>query len=332
MGNVVRRQSGIELLRIVGMLLIMLGHFHLRIQHLPNQAAFYYSPMVSFLDVMSRCISTTGVGIFIAISGWFGIRFKSIGLSKYLFQIIFVLWTVYALAIAFNVTALSVDGIKVSLSFYEGYWFVLGYLGLYLISPILNTFIEHSSKREIQVVLLSYYLFQCYFSWLSAWYDYYSGYSIILFAGIYLTAAYLKKYPVVCLERDAFNWLIVIILVMTIVAAFSLYNLEHAARQIRDDNPLVILTSILFVLNFKKLTFHSKFVNWLAASCFAVYLIHYSPFVYPYIMQMMRYVYVQFDGIEYVLSMVSALLVVYVVCALFDQIRIACWQLLCKVW
>lgn len=310
------RSSNIELLRIVAMILIMFGHSHLRIHHAST-----------FIDVLLSCITTTGVGVFIAISGWFGIHFRLQGLAKYLYQVFFTLWSVYGIAIASGIAMFDAEGIKTSLGFFNGYWFVIGYLGLYLISPILNAYIEHASKRDFQIVLISYYLFQSYFSWLTAWYDYYSGYSIILFAGIYMTAAYFKKYPIEWVEKHSIKLLIVVSLLMALIAYFFLWKFGHAARQIRDDNPFAIFAAILFVLSFKKLKFHCKIVNWLAASCFAVYLIHFNLYVYPYFMQLVRYVYTQFDGVIYGLFLLSALLLVYFCCTLYDQIRIMGWKL-----
>lgn len=311
------RCSNIELLRIVAMLFIMLGHTYLRIHQMSN-----------LLDVMLSCISTTGVGIFIAISGWFGIRFKKKGVAKYLFQVLFILWVVYGIVISLNIAPFDLEGIKISLSFYEGYWFIMGYLGLYIFSPILNTFIDNASKNEYQIVLLSYFLFQSYFSWLSAWYDYYGGYSIVLFGGIYLSAAYLRKYPVRWIHDNAPSLLVGTIFLMSLIAYVSISELGHAARQIRDDNPLVIMTSILMVICFNKFKFQSVFVNWLAASCFAVYLIHFNPFVYPYFMQLMHFIYTHYDGVGYVFMLLFALSLVYIVCTLFDQIRILAWNCL----
>lgn len=324
------RDSGIELLRIVGMLLIMLGHTHMRIHSWANPEAIASHPLTSFLEVSISCITTCGVGIFIAISGWYGIQFKKMGLAKYLFLVSFTLWTVYAIAIASDIAPFNLDGIKVSLGFYNGYWFVIGYLGLYLISPILNTFIEHASKRDYQIVLISYYLFQSYFSWLTAWYDYYSAYSIMLFAGIYMTAAYLRKYPIGWMEKHSLKLLASVSLIMALIAYFSLWKYGHAARQIRDDNPLVIFIAILFVLSFNKLKFHNKIVNWLASSCFAVYLIHFNPFVYPYFIKLIHNIYIQYDGVVYGVLLLSALLIVYLCCTLYDQIRILVWRFIQK--
>ena len=324
------RESSIELLRIVAMMLIMVGHCYVRFHPLPQEGAMADSPLTSFLDVMLSCITTTGVGIFIAISGWFGIKFKTQGLAKYLFMVFFTLWTVYGIALALHISKFNLSGLKTCMGFYEGYWFVLGYLGLYLISPFLNTFIEHATKKELQIVLLSYYLFHGYISWLSGWYDYYNGYSILLFAGIYLTAAYFRRYPVDWMDKYAPQLWVTTIMLMTIIAYLSLWGLGFAGRQIRDDNPLSIIASILLVITFSKLKFQNRLVNWLAASCFAVYLIHYSPYVYPYLIHFMQNVHQQYDGLLYVMALLAALLAVFVGCTLFDQIRILIWSLIQK--
>ena len=288
-------------------------------------------PISSFFNTMMACISTTGVGIFIAISGWYGIRFRKEGLAKYLYLVAFTLWAIYGAVIVCDITSFNFEGIKISMGLYHGYWFIMGYLGLYLISPILNSFIDHASRKEYQIVLLSYFLFQAYCSWLSGWYDYYNGYSIFLFAGIYLTAAYLRRYPVDWMDKYAPQLWVATILLMTVIAYLSLWGLGFAGRQIRDDNPLAIIASILLVITFSKLKFQNRLVNWLAASCFAVYLIHYSPYVYPYLIQLVQYVYAQYDGVTYTVILLLLLCGIYIGCTLIDQIRIFSWNILQKI-
>jgi len=322
------RLSNIELLRIIAMLLIMFGHSYLRLRHLPDSEIVKLSPFSSYWNVLLSCITTTGVGIFIAISGWFGIKFKGIGIAKYIYLVLFLLWGLYVSAIAFHVTEFNLSGIKISLGFYEGYWFVISYLGLYIMSPLLNIFIEKASKKDIELFLLFFFFFQSYFSWMSGWYDYYGGYSILLFSGIYIASGYLRKYPIQWLFRNAFLLWIITVLMMALIAMLSLTGFGHAARQIRDDNPLAILASIFAVLSFLHLKFHCSFVNWLAASCFAVYLIHYSPFVYPYFMKLVGYIFSGYCGLAFCLLFLLFLMGVYLACTLVDQIRIISWNLL----
>ena len=322
------RMSNFELLRIVAMMLVMLGHTHFRMYSFVQANA----GIKGIFDTALACISTTGVGIFIVISGWFGIRPRKCGLVKYLFQIFFTLWVIYGIFIILGLDDFNADGVKISMSLYSGYWFVIGYLGLYIIAPILNKFIEYASKREYQMMLLSFYLFQSYYSWITAWYDYYMAYSVLLFSGIYLTAAYIRKYPIKWLEKYALHLFVIVILCMTSIATVSLYLFGHAARMIRDDNPLVIFEALLLVTIFGKIKFQSRFVNWLAASCFAVYLIHFHPLVYPYLFKIVADIYGKYDGIVYVVLLLTILILVYLCCTFLDQIRVLVWSILNKVY
>ena len=74
------------------------------------------------------------------------------------------------------------------------YWFVVSYLLLYLVSPILNTFVEHSSKREFQWMLLVFFGFQFVYSWIFGLEEFAGGYSALSFMGLYLLARYVKIY------------------------------------------------------------------------------------------------------------------------------------------
>lgn len=323
-GNSVRQEriSSFELLRIIAMLLVMLGHSHLRIDPLVQSAP----SLMLFVKSLTACVATMGVPIFIAISGWFGIRFKISGLAKYLFQVLFILCAVYGLSIAIGLSEFNSDGIKTSMGFYEGYWFIIGYLGLYLFSPILNSFVDNAPRRTFRIVLISLLLFQCYFSWLTAWFDYYNGYSIVLFAVNYLTAAYFRKYPITWIDKYAPLLFVLTIMIMAAIVTFSLWKFGHAARQVRDDNPLVILASVLLLLSFQRMRFQSSVINWLAASCFSVFLIHYSPYIYPYFISISTNIYNQYNGIVYCVLLLGLLLVTYLCCTFFDQLRLFLWQ------
>lgn len=325
------RLSNIELLRIIAMLFVMFGHTHIRISPMMHGEDMLLAPIASFFNTMMACVSTAGVGIFIAISGWFGIRFKLSGVARYLYIVLFTLWATYGISIACGISEIDFEGIKVSLGFYHGYWFIMGYLGLYLISPILNSFIEHASKQQHQIVLLSYFLYQSYYSWISGWYDYYDGYSIIMFGGIYLTAAYIRKYPIIWLKKHSEILIVATNLLLTTIAFLSQWQLGHAARQIRDDNPLVILLSVLFILSFSKLKFQCRIINWLAGSCFAVYLIHFSPFVYPYFIRVVQYIYTNHNGLSYAVILFATFIAVYIACTIFDQIRILTWNVINRI-
>lgn len=77
----------------------------------------------------------------------------------------------------------------------DDYWFVKSYLLLYLLTPILNSFTEHTTKKQYQITLIGFYVFQSIFGWATYAVDFFEGgYSTISFIGLYLTARYTKLY------------------------------------------------------------------------------------------------------------------------------------------
>ena len=335
MGNLLpsvkkQRYSGVELLRIIAMFAIMLGHSHYSFSSLPDSATISIHPIASFLDLFFRSITVIGVNIFIAISGWYGIKFRIEGFLKYIFQVFFISICTYCVMFACGMASFSKDAIMQTLTFYDGYWFVVGYMGLYIFSPLLNSFIEHSAKKEFQLLLFCIFLFQSYYSWLSSWYDYFGGYSIFLFMLIYLVSAYVRKYSPRLLSHNIEMKWIVLLLVQALVELIFLYYFDNAGRQFRYDNPISIATAVIAVMYSEHFRWSNRIINWLAASCFTVYLLHFNPLVYPYFRKITKYAYESSNDIYYVVFIFAILLGVYLISTLLDQIRITSWSLCCK--
>ena len=84
------RQSNIELLRILSMFFVLIGHINGLIIGLPNKEFFTLDLSSSFLRVLIQGISVVGVNIFVLISGWFGIKTSLKGGSAFIFQFLFL--------------------------------------------------------------------------------------------------------------------------------------------------------------------------------------------------------------------------------------------------
>ena len=113
-------------------------------------------------------------------------------LTKFIFQVMFLLWGIYLVSILLGREKLSFEGIKVCMGLTNEYWFVMGYLGLYIFSPLLNSFVKTSSKIGLRNFLIAFYAFQCYYCWITGVVSYFEGYSIVFFCGLYLTGALLQ--------------------------------------------------------------------------------------------------------------------------------------------
>lgn len=70
------RQSGIELARILSMLLVVLSHASVYSVGMPKIADFEAYPLSSSLVCVYEAFTYVCVNVFVLFSGWFGIHFK----------------------------------------------------------------------------------------------------------------------------------------------------------------------------------------------------------------------------------------------------------------
>lgn len=323
----IQRQSNIELLRIVSIFFVLIGHAFGVVLGMPDANDIDASLSTSFLRILLGAAALGGVNIFVLISGWFGIHPNKLGLAKLIYQVFFLLWGIYAVALLLDKADLSLSGLKVSLGIYDGYWFVMAYLGLYLLSPVLNAFAENATKRQFQVLLVGFYLFQCYYCWIMGMVNYFNGYSITFFCGLYLTSRYVRLYPIKVLERRAWIIYSIITLFLAVCATIGIRFVGSPLKLLRYDNPLEIVASVCFLLGFLKIKLQSKVVNVLAKSCFAVYIIHFNPFVFPFFRAGVEWIAGRYYSIYFVLVMFAFLVVVYLICSIIDAVRALSWML-----
>lgn len=326
------RLSNFELLRILSIFGVLYGHGVGMVNELPSGAIISEKPFSSFFYIFFSSIFMGGVNVFILISGWFGIRPSKKGILKYLFQVLFLLWGIYLICIASGLTDFNLSGIKICLGFTEGYWFIMAYLGLYLLAPILNVFIETVSKRQFQMVLCALFIFQCYYSWFSSYVNYFGGYSIVFFCILYLTGRFIKLYPVRLVYKHSLLLYGCLIVFIALVSIISLLLFGHALRFLRYDNPFLIMACVCLLVSFDKIKLQSKLINWIAGSCFAVYIIHFNPFVLKSFLFVARRLSNMYSGIPYSGAIVVFLVTVFLICTFLDQIRIIVWKRLAKIF
>ena len=273
------------------------------------------------------------VNVFVMISGWFGIKASWKGAAKLLFQVVFVA------LLCFGVFALL--GLPVSfrkdllpyLLFGYGYWFVVSYLILYALSPVLNTFVEKASHKELGGVLLAFFLAEFVFGFLldAGHFDF--GFSPLSFIGLYLLASYARTCPAKLFSLG--KWAdFAIYFGASVLSMFGFwfgykwfgmgFHLNHY------DSPLAIIASLYFLLFFSKLEFQSRSVNWLAASAFAIYLIHTNNLVYPYFRQCSLFITENHSLIAAAGLLLVFIIVSAVLCILVDKPRILLWGYISK--
>lgn len=327
------RQSNIELLRILAIFTVLIGHAGMAAGGmLPSKDDFQDNTLSSILCMLPNGFVIGGVDVFVLISGWFGIHANSLKLSKLIFQVAFLSWGIYAAFIVLGLADINIVDIKASMGIYGGYWFVMAYLGMYILSPVLNAFADHASKKQFSLLLFAFYAFQCYYSWFWSMVNYFNGYSIVLFCGLYLTARYFRMYEGSIFQRHPWKIYIGISLLVSLVAEFGILITDHPLKMLRYDNPLVIISAVAVVHAFSKLRLQSNIINRLARACFAVYIIHFNPLVFPYFKQGIVYLQHHYSTLSFFAYVTLYLVLVYIACALIDFVREKAWCITCKLF
>ena len=270
------RSSNIELLRILSMFLVLMIHY-IPSRTLPTHDTLAHDTLGTLFDLELRSICFVCVNCFILISGYFGIRWKLKSFSNLLFQILF--WTIVCpllISAATGTFNLSEFFKTVYLNCFS-HWFIEAYIGLYVLAPLINSFIEKSTHRELGIFIIAFYVFSTLFGYLGKAPDINEGMSVFSLMGLYLIGAYLRRKQNGIFDLSKYVYLGVYLVtgfIMVAIAALAL-KVGITASPYGYLNPLIILESIALFLFFKKLNIgHIKWINYIAASSFAVYLIH----------------------------------------------------------
>lgn len=331
-----QRQSNIELLRIIAMMMIVGIHFTAAVgwPH-PREPICGGDLAVNLLREYSMSFFYYSVDAFVLISGWFGIRFTWQGLGKFVFQCLFIWLSIYFVLVACGMISLDNKYILQAFFLRRGGWFVKSYLFLFILSPILNVFVEHAGKRQHLTVLIVFYLFQS----LMAWYPGNSvaeisrGYSALSFIGLYLLARYVRLYVADTpwfKRQSKWTFLAIALILAACISLPGSYWIRHGVNWWPVMNsyvsPLTILGALCLLLFFSRLNVQHKVINFLAAGSFTVYLFHENPIIKGHFIRIARDLFHQTGGMTCLLAGIAFVVCVYLCGVAADQIRVAVWK------
>ncbi len=325
------RSSNIELLRIVSMFLVLMIHY-IPSRPVPTGETLVHDTLGTLFTLELRSICFVCVNCFILISGYFGIRWRLKSFANLLFRIFF--WVIVCPLVMAVITG-SFEVGELLHAFYNGStrWFIEAYIGLYVIAPVLNSFIEKSTRRELGLFILAFYLFSTLWGYVGHAADFNRGMSVISLMGLYFIGAYLRENQEGVFARPAWFHLAVYLVTGFVMVGIAVAGLKAGISLSPHGyiNPLIILESVALFLFFKQLNLGSiAWINSVAASAFAVYLIHSDSTINPYYKAACNYI-----EAHYSLSFLYALVFlvgVFVVSVLADKVRIVVYRLTVQRW
>ena len=327
-----QRQSNFELLRIVAMLLVVLLHANYFALGNISPTEVAMSPCRAAVRIFCEQACIVSVNVFVMISGWFGIKASLKGLCSFLFQVLFLIGLIY---FAGFIWGIPFDKQSMGKAFYFGsyYWFVVAYLILFVLSPVLNAFIEHASYRSALTTIVAFFVMELLFGRINDVGLFDHGYSAIAFVGIYLLAGFLRQHAVWVVRFRARTCFFIYFIMTLIPASLSLFVegcLGNEYMPIYYDSPAVILAAMFLMLGFARLSFSSKAVNWFASSVFAIYIIHLHPVIVDYYTRWVGWLYSSLSLPIFMIAIVTIAVLISLICILVDKVRLLCWNLVCQ--
>lgn len=326
-----QRQSNIELLRIISMFLVLLVHADYFSLGNPTINDIHAKPLDAFLRIFFESVSIVCVNVFVLISGWFGIRPTFKGLSNFLFQCIFFLSGLYIITLLLGMNELSLKGIAGCFFATKLNWFIKAYLLLYILSPVLNAFVETTSRRKFKIILIGFFAFTCTYGWIGVAGFMLQGYTTLFFIGLYLLARYIRIYTPRLYSYSPLTYFFAYacsVIFVTLVEFLmpTLFNYKIPFDLFSYISPTTIWGSLCLLLCFTKINIQNKVINWCAISCFAVFLIHVSPSTLWHFKDFFIWLHNNVATISFWAITFIVLSFIFITAILVDKIRIFVWS------
>lgn len=226
----------------------------------------------------ANSVSGFAVCCFVLISGYFGVSFK----WKRFIELIVVTTVYCTIVAAFRYCNSPIELLKAFITVPSySMWFIACYLILMPLSPFINKFVSQLSKREYHLLLFIMFVF---FSLLPSLTIIGATNGVVLrnggkcltyFVFLYILGRYVRLHNDKLYNRTHL-WIIhlaciSIILILNMAGSTIIHDKCVYAGY--DCSPISLLSSWCVFYLFKSWSFHNTFINWIAKSAFAVYLL-----------------------------------------------------------
>jgi len=317
------RESNIELLRIILMIMIITHHVIVHSLGLNYEQSLALHDLSIYYKIFVNSFVVLGVNTFVFISGYYGMKFKIKTVISFTLQAVFYSVGIYLFFLILNHNRFEFKVFVLNFIPISKYtwWFLSLFLGLYFISPILNKgfdLLEHRSKI-ITLVGLVYFDSFSSFWWHSGLSG--DGYSIFHFIVLYLIARYLSV--MVTKIKKPLLYLILSTFILVTIAFLLLYNgkISRLSILFSYNNPILMFSSIMLFYVFKNIKIQSKFINTISGLVFGIYLLHDHESVRDFICKYISKVQTNYFGFEFLICILSAITLIFIISAFIEYIR-----------
>jgi surface polysaccharide O-acyltransferase-like enzyme len=284
-----KRNSSIELLKIIGMVLIAINH---SVPIYGDQNSIAYVNLSSTTNfstlilILLKSFGHLGNLIFIICSIWFLSDSNKTNIEKIIALItdtfiISILWFIPIIVLKIPISDMDIIKELFPTTFSNN-WFITCYILLYAIHPLLNKIINGLSQKELLNYNIYFVILFCILQFIFAEKYYYNN--LIGFVALYFIVVYMKKYMKNYQSNINLNIkLILSCILINILMTLSLNFVGLKIPLLSDKtlyfennmmNPFNIIMIISLFNIYKNKQFNNTKINYISSLSLLFYLIH----------------------------------------------------------
>lgn len=329
--NIINRNYGIDLLRIVSMFLVVVLHVLGQGGILSTSEGFNY-----YISWILEILAYPAVNCYGLISGFVGYSDEEKNYNYFKYTNFWLQGVSYSFGITFISFLLRPELIGKRALLYslfpvstKHYWYLTAYTGLFFIVPWINKLIRSCSKKEAENLMLTIFVI---FSVFTTFSKYFSdifllnyGYSFIWLLLLYILGACIKKSEFL----DKFK-IKTIYLSIIFCLLITWINVIYISSGFFDNillsyiSPTILIIAFCYLSLFEKINVGYKLIKiikFISSSVFGVYLLHTQAVVWEYFIKD-RFNFISKSPIFLlILEVIFFSILIFIICIVVEKIR-----------
>lgn len=275
--NLTKRNSAVEVLRIIAMCFIMRSHYSFHGMINVNNMQFGLNQFI----LQTVVLGNLGVNLFILITGYYNYqaRFDVKRLLRIWFQTFFYSVSLFLIFSIFKSLVINkFDYLKVIFPVtFKEYWFVSAYFVLYIMSPFINAFLNALDRIKYRYFIIVAVLIWYFIPTIAFGSDMF-GNELSQFLLLYSIGQYMRKYRdnIMLKKKNSRNILTIswglLILSTFIIDLLSkrFPSLAYQANYFYSGSSILILAIAisLFAITISSKPFYNRYINKIASCTF----------------------------------------------------------------
>ena len=328
-----KRESGLELLKIIAIFLIVLSHTIKTIgtQNLSmcDSQNIFFNWSIASMNIeinavkLMRVFAFSSNFIFMICTAWFLTKSKKVKINKVaniVLDVFLISVIILFILLLCGVNIPFSERIKAFLpTLLSSNWYITCYILIYLIHPLLNICIEKISEKNFRYLVYGL-LFIIIINTVKSELLFFNN--ILLFISVYFITAYLQKYQIERMNNKKINYTVLIISIISLLATHFIINFLGTKTTILQNKGIILAKNynvfdlmIAFSLFniFRSFKFKNTFINYISSLSMLVYIIHENRLIAEYIRPVMyEKVYYIFGHNMLILQVLGLALIIFI--------------------